>query len=51
MAIYYRMTCRECGGVVINHEQSKRYVHAGMAPEREPHRPVIVTTKSGERAA
>lgn len=51
MAVYIRHECADCGAQVVNHEKSKRYVHAGMAPEREPHRPIVRVVKQMEAAA
>lgn len=51
MAVYYRHYCRVdgCGQRLVNHEQTKTYVHANMAPERQPHRPVVGVVKAEER--
>lgn len=53
MAVYYRHYCKVagCGVTLLNHEQSKTYVHANMAPENQPHRPVVGVVKTDERGA
>lgn len=50
MAVYFRFTCghKGCGMTLVNDEKSKRYVHAGMAPERQPHKPIVVSKKMEE---
>lgn len=48
MAIYFVHTCavKGCGQRLVNDEKRKRYVHANMAPEREPHKPVVKATRT-----
>lgn len=52
MAIYIRHECAVpgCGVQLVNNDKLKRYVHANMAPEREPHRGVVRSVKVGASA-
>jgi hypothetical protein len=56
MAVYYQHYCKVegCGQRLVNHEQTKTYVHANMAPENQPHRPIVgsrTIDESGQEVA
>lgn len=51
MAVYFVHTCghKGCGQRLVNNDKHKRYVHANMAPEKEPHKPIVVSTRTEEK--
>lgn len=48
MAVYYSFHCAKCKLRVVNDDKRRRYIHAGVAPEKEPHKPVVVSKKMEE---
>jgi hypothetical protein len=48
MAVYFRQVCATCGGQLVNVEKLKRYAHATIAPENEPHKPVVRSVRMDE---
>jgi hypothetical protein len=53
MATYIRHVCAVpgCGVQLINNDKVKRYGHANVPPEREPHRGIVQSIKMQEVAA